>query len=478
MANATNGGGLVGSGMGEGGRSITGWRQTFSSLSGNRDFNLLFAGNVLFFFGMNTMIILRGWLVIDKWDNAALLGYLMATVALPMLLLAPIGGVITDRVDKRKLILLAQSFLVITNAIVAVLIITDTIEFWHLMIVSPITSASFALNMPARQALVAMLVPREKLLNATALSTAAMNASRIVGPLIGGFLIVAVGIGPAYVVSTSFYAIAAVVMAALPSMPPKRETKFSFFEDFVEGFSYIKRTPVLVGLLLFATIPMMLAMPYQILLPVFADRVWDVGEVGFAVLQGVSGVGGLIGALFVANLDSYPKKGKLLLYGAIGFGVSLILFALSPWFILALVFIGAIGVGSMMVMTVNNTAIQLIIPDEVRGRVMSVMMMSFGLMPLGAVPASVAAERFGAAPVVAISAVLFIAAVLAIFAFLPAFRHLDRDLEADRDRGYGRRMPGAEPRKGVPSSAVYGSSPSGPDPESRPATVTHLQGDT
>ena len=411
---------------------VTGWRRTFGSLHGNRDFSVLFAGNIMFFFGMNTMIILRSWLVIKEWDNVALLGYLMATVALPMLLLAPIGGVIADRVDRRKLVLVAQSFLVVTNSVVAVLIITDTIEYWHLLIVSPLTAASFALNMPARQAMVAMLVPREKLLNAMALSTAAMNGSRILGPPLAGLFIVTMGIGPAYVISTIFYAVAAIMMAALPALKTEREGDFTFFEDFVEGISYMRRTPLVLGLLLFSTVPMVFAMPYQVLLPVFADRVWDVGSVGFGVIQGVGGVGGLLGALYVANLDNYPKKGKVLLIGALGFGGALILFALSPWFYVALIFMAIVGFASMVVMTVNNTAIQLIIPDQVRGRVASVMMMSFGLMPLGAVPASVVAESMGAPIVVAFGGVMFIISVVLIFAFLPAFRTIDRDLEESR----------------------------------------------
>ncbi|MDP3768950.1 MAG: MFS transporter, partial [Dehalococcoidia bacterium] len=140
-----------------------GWRQTFSSLSGNRDFAFLYVGNIAFFFGMSIMITLRGWLVIVRWDNASYLGYIMATVALPMIVLSPIGGVIADRVDKRKLIIAAQASLVVTQGAVAALLMADALEFWHLLVLSPLSGTAFALNMPVRQALVAMLVPRERL---------------------------------------------------------------------------------------------------------------------------------------------------------------------------------------------------------------------------------------------------------------------------------------------------------------------------
>ncbi len=417
-----------------GGFSLSNWRQTFSSLSGNRNFKFLFAGNIGFFFGMNMMIILSGVLVIEEWDDAAKLGELMAWVALPMLILAPIAGVVTDRVDKRKLVLIAQSMLVVTNSIVAALIITGAIEFWHLRVVYLVSSAAFAFNMPARGALVALLVPRAQLMNAVALSTAAMNASRIVAPALAGLLVAPLGIGGAYVLATIFYATAVAAAFFLPAMPPKREREFTFFEDFVGGFTYIKRSPVLLGLILFATVPMIFAMPYMTLLPVFAERVWHVGPTGFGVLQAAGGVGGLAGAFLVANLGAYPKKTRLLLGGALAFGGFLVMFALTPWFYLALVFIALLGFASIVIGTVNNTSIQLVIPHEVRGRVMSVMMMTFGLMPLGSVPAGIMAERVGAPPVVAVSAGLFVVSALLVFLLIPAFRSLDREIAEGQKR--------------------------------------------
>ena len=450
---------------GGGALPLTGWRQTFGSLSGNRDFAYLFTGNVGFFFGMNMMIILRGWLVIDRWDDTAKLGELMAWVGIPMLLLAPFGGVLSDRVDKRNLLIVAQASLVITNSVVAALILTDSIEFWHLRAVSVLSAASFAFNMPTRQALVALLVPRERLMNAMALSTAAMNASRIVAPSIAGLLVAPIGIGGAYIISTVFYAFAVVVTFALPPMRVERSREFTFFEDFVGGFAYIKRSPVLLGLLLFATVPMIFAMPYMVLLPAFADRVWHVGPSGFGIMQAASGVGGLAGAFFVANLDAFPKKTRLLLGGALGFGGFLLLFSLSPWFILALFLLGAVGFASMLFMTVNNTAIQLIIPDEVRGRVMSVMMMTFGLMPLGAVPAGIIAESVGVRPVVAVSAALSVATMLLLFFVIPAFRTLDQRLEEGQARQEAEQRAMAEE-----AAAESGSAPEtlAPEPASAP----------
>lgn len=423
----------------EGALPLTGWGRTFSSLSGNRDFTFLFAGNIGFFFGMQMMMILSGWLVIDRWDNAAYLGYVMATAAIPMLVLAPIGGVVSDRVDKRKLILATQCVLVVTSSLVSVLILTGAIEFWHLLVITPVSGAAFSFNIPGRQALVAILVPRDRLMNAISLSTAAMNASRIVAPPMAGLLVVPIGIGGAYIVATACYASAAAATVFLPPSRPRRLREFTFLEDFAGGFQYIRSSALLMGLLLFATVPMIFAMPYQTLLPVFADDVWNVGSAGFGVMQASAGVGGLIGAFVVANLDDYRRKGTLMVGTALAFGALLFLFALSPWFGLALGLMAVLGFVSMTFMTVNNAAIQMVIPDEVRGRVMSVMMMTFGLMPLGAVPAGIAAQSVGAPPVVAVGAVLFVISTLGIFAANPSLRTVDRSMEEGRQRETARR---------------------------------------
>jgi MFS family permease len=454
--NGSNGAGPSGDASQEAAPAPTGWRHTFSSLQGNRDFKNLFIGNIGFFFGMNMMIILRGWLVQDKWDNAAYLGFIMAAVAIPMLLVSPIAGVVTDRVDRRKLLLVAQSFLVVVNGFVAVLIITDVIQFWHLLIVSFVTGAAFAFNMPARQALVATLVPRERLMNAMALSTAMMNVSRIIGPLVGALLIVPIGIGGAYVIATGFYAFAVAATVLLPSMVPQREKEFTFFEDFVGGFAYIKSNSTLVALMLFATVPMIFAMPYMILLPVFADRVWDVGEIGFSMMQAAGGIGGLIGAMLIANMGAYPKKTRLLVGGGLAFAGFLILFALSPTFYIGLSMIACVGFGSMIFMTVNNTSIQLVIPDEMRGRVMSVMMMTFGLMPLGAVPAGIAAENIGVRPVVVIGGALCIAAMLTLYFSLSAFRRMDESLAVGEAEQAKRTAAGPPGRGRMPAGVSAG----------------------
>jgi MFS family permease len=410
----------------------SGWRATFASLS-IPQYALYFSGMVAFFFGMNMMIVLRGYLVYDITNSELALAMIMLSVALPMLVMAPIGGVIADRVDKRALMIWAQIAVTVLNLVNTVLIIAGVIEFWHLLVLSTLSGMAFSFNMPARQAAVPTLVPRELLMNGMSLATSAMNATRILAPAVGGLLIAPIGVGGGFAVLTGMYALAVVFSFGLPKMPAeKRDAKVTFFSDFRGGFSFIRGNRLVLGLLLLGTVPMIFSMPYQTLLPVFAEDVWHVGSTGLGVLQAMSGVGGLIGGLLVANMDRYPFKGRVMLGSAMATGVFLAAFALSPMFGVALPMLVLVGLTSMVFMTVNNTVITSVIPDNVRGRVMSVMMMSFGLMPFGAVPASIAAAYIGTPAVVAIGGGLLIISVAAAYLIFPQFRTLDGAISIQR----------------------------------------------
>jgi MFS family permease len=429
----------------------SGWRATFASLS-VPEYSLYFAGMVAFFSGMNMMIVLRGFLVYDITGSKIALSMIMLSVALPMLVMAPIGGVISDRVDRRSLMIWAQAAVFALNLLNTVLIIAGVIEFWHLMILSTLSGIAFSFNMPARQAAIPNLVPRDLLINAMSLGSSAMNATRILAPAVGGLLIEPIGVGGGFAVLTALYGLAVVFSFGLPKMPSTaRDAKVTFFGDFAGGFSYIRGNALVLGLLLVSTVPVIFMMPYQTLLPVFAEDVWDVGANGLGILQAMSGVGGLAGGLIVANMDKHPQKGRVMFFAAIATGVFLISFALSPSFAIALPMLAGVGLASMIFMTVNNGVITSVIPDHVRGRVMSVMMMSFGLMPLGAVPASIAAEYIGTPTVVAIGGVLMMISVVAFYGLYPQFRTLDaviREESAGRDAEHRERLGTRAPAAG------------------------------
>jgi MFS family permease len=405
-----------------------GWRQTFASFQ-VPSFAWYFGATMSMFFATQMMVVLRGWLVLDLTDRESSLGVIMATVALPWLVLSPLGGIVADRVDKRTLLIWTQSFITLINLANTVLIITGLVQFWHLVVLSTLSGSAFGFNMPGRQAIVPELVGKERLMNAISLTTGGMNASRIMGPALAGILVAPIGIGGGFALLTSFYAFSVFSMWRVPSTGAvARTTEFTFTRDLAEGFQYVTRTALVLGLLLFATVPVVFAMPYQTLMPAFADKVWDVGALGLGILQAAAGVGGLIGALLMANMEAYPRKGLLMFMGALGFGVFLVAFALSPSFYAALPLLCALSLAAMVYTTVNNTVLQTVVPDEVRGRVMSVMMMSWGLMPLGAVPAAFLAEAYGTPLAVAGGAVLLILFASGIYLATPTFRHVDHSV--------------------------------------------------
>lgn len=394
----------------------------------NRQFRWLYISNTAFFFAMNGQMIVRSYLAFDITNrNAFALGLINLAVAIPMLIVSPFGGVVADRVEKRRLILIGQAVLVLNELAVLVLLLAGALEFWHLFVVVFVMGCTFPFVMPARQAIVVSIVGRRGLGNAMALQMGAMNAARVVAPALAGFLIWIVDVKVTYAAAVAVYGIALAAMSRIDrSPPPDRERPTSVYHDILEGFRYVAGDPPVRVLMLIGILPMVLAMPFQALLVVFAVDVWDVGSRGLGVLQGAAGLGGMAGAFFLAWRAEPERKLRLMMASLLGFGSSLFLFALSPWFALGLLMVLIADVFASIFQTVNNTIIQMVIPDAVRGRVMSLMMMTFGLTPLGTVPISALAQKWGAPFAVGAAALVMLALSLLIYALSRSFRDVDR----------------------------------------------------
>ena len=402
-----------------------GWSTTFTSLR-ERDYAWYFAGNVAFFMGMQMQFVLRGYLAFDLTGRASALGVVAVFIALPMLIAAPFGGVVADRVNKAHLLIATQATAAATAAVMAALVLTGLIAFWHIVVSSLVTGLVLSFNMPARQAMVPQLVPQHKLMNAISLQMGGMNFTRIVAPAVGGVLIAPIGVGGVYVVVASLFVLAMTSELKLPKhgLQARREQASSFREDFLGGFSYIAQRPMLRLLIGASLLLPLFGFPVQQMLPVFAEDVFNAGPAGLGILFAATGVGGLAGAIITANMDARPQKGRLMLGGGVLMGTFLVAFALSSSLPLAIACLVAANVGQMLFMATNNSVIQASVPAEYRGRVMSVMMMSFGLMPLGVIPITLASDQFGPAVTVATSSALLIAAVLALALFAPRLRRL------------------------------------------------------
>ena len=398
----------------------------FASLR-HRQFRWMYASNMAFFFAMNGQFVVRSYLAFKLTDSAFALGIVNLAVALPMLVISPFGGVIADRVEKKRLIMISQALLLLNEVVVLMLLVTNQLEFWHLLVVMFLMGCLFPFVMPARQSIVANIVGRQGLPNAMALGMGGMNAARVVGPVTAGLVIAAFGLRWMYVVAVALYLIALLAISRVDrAYPVEGQEKKSVMGDLMDGLRYVRDDPPVRILLLLSLVPIMLAMPFQALLVVFAEDVWDVGTTGLGVLQAAAGVGGIFGSIYVAWKGHTPRKLRLMMSSLLAFAGTLILFALSPWFLLALPVVLISDVFASIFNTVNNTAIQVLIPDAVRGRVMSLMMMTFGLTPLGTVPISAAAQVWGAPIAVAGASALTIVIALLIYSLSGALRNIDQ----------------------------------------------------
>ena len=391
-----------------------------------RNYRWLWFGMIGFFNSMQMQMVAGGWLVYTMTDSPMALGLVSAGAGVPMLLLSLIGGTVADRVSKRNLLLVTQVLIFIQMAIITILIVTDLLAIWHLVLASVISGIIFSFAMPARTAFIVDLVGQDDLLNAVALNSMAMNICRIASPALAGLLLKWIDIPGVYWVILFSYALGVFTTIMIPpggTMPAKADVPL--LKDMVEGLKFVKSNYIILALMILVFIPIFTAMPFQMLMPVFARTVFQAGETGLGLLMSAVGAGALVGSSIIASLGNFRRKGVLMLATGMVFGVALILFGQSDSLRSGAFFLIFVGGGSSMFMTLTNTLIMSNTPQELIGRVTSIFMMTFGLMPLGVLPAGAIAEAFGAPITVVIGGVLLLVFLLAATATQPRLRRLE-----------------------------------------------------
>ncbi len=390
--------------------------RTFQAL-GNPHFRTLWFGMLASYMAMNMNILARGYLAYDLSGSATALGWVTMVRGLPQLFLSPMGGVIADRVDKRKLLLVTQVAMSSLAAINVALLVMGIIQIWHLAALSLAEGFVFAFNMPSRQAIVPELVSDDELMNAVALNNSGMNLTRILGPALAGALI---GFG-ARGLEITFSLVALCYIGFIFSLwrvPRERRVshaaKGPFLEQLMGGIRYIVGYPPLLALIGLAFVPILFGMPYQTLLPVFTKGVLNVGASGLGLLSAASGLGALVGSLAVATMASFRRKDLLQVGFGVLFGLSLVGFALTPVFSFALAWIFVVGLTGNAYMSLNSTMIMSVTERSYHGRVMSVYMMTWSLMPLSTLPLGKVVDAVGVQPTTAVAGVIvsvFVAAI-------------------------------------------------------------------
>ncbi len=405
------------------------WSTSFAALE-IRDYRWLWTGNVGFFFAMQGQaMIVRPWIVYQMTGSELALGAISFAAALPMIFFPPLGGVLADRYDRRNLIALFQAIVIVNEIAGALLYATGLLQYWHLLGLTFLNAGVFPFIMPARQAIVANVVGRQRLSNAMALSMTGMNAARVAAPPLAGFLIGAVGVLPTWIFGISLYLLGTLSLLRVRACPPPQGAHgVSVGTRLMEGVRYLNGERMVLALLLFGLVPMFLMMPFQSLLVIFSERVWRAGTEGLGLLNAAAGLGGVAGSMLIAVRGRSGGQLRLMLAGVLGFGSFLLVFSLAPSLRWALPCIFVANLFASIYGVVNNTAIQMVIPDEVRGRVSAFLMLSFSLPMLGTLPLSAIALRFGAPAAVGGAALVAMLAGVIFVALSRELRSVDARL--------------------------------------------------
>jgi MFS family permease len=396
----------------------------------HRNFQLFFSGQLISLVGTWMDNIAEGWLVYRLTHSALLLGVATFAGQVPVFLLAPLGGMIADRWDRRKVVIGTQTASMLIASTLAGLTLAGKITVWEVIVLAACMGSVNAVDIPTRQAFLVEMVGRDDLMNAIALNSSMFNAARVVGPSIAGLLVAWKGEGWCFLANAVSYIAVIAGLVAMRTEPKVREVHVgSPLDHIAEGFRFVRDTAPIKAILLLIALVSLVATPYAVLMPIFAARILHGNAKTLGVLMGATGVGAVIGALLLAARSGIRGLGRWVAMASGGFGVSLIVFAFSHWYFVSVALLVPVGFFVMVQMASSNTLIQSMVPERLRGRVMSIYSMMFmGMMPLGALLAGWLAGRISAPWTVAIGGMGAIIGAIIFGRNLPKIRVEARQL--------------------------------------------------
>ena len=372
------------------------WATTLRALR-HRNFQLFFGGQLISLIGTWMQTVAQAWLVYRMTKSALLLGSVGFASQIPVFLIAPFGGITADRVNRQRLVIATQTAAMILAGILAALCLSGYVHVWHIFVLAALLGVVNAFDIPGRQAFLVDMVGKEDLMNAIALNSSMFNGARVIGPAIAGILVARIGEGWCFAANSISYIAVIVGLSLMHVHCAPRASEHSPIEDIIEGFRWVNQTKVIRALLLLIGVMSLVAMPYTVLMPVFADKILHGGARGLGILMGATGVGAMFGALTLAAKTGIKGLGRWVVISCASLGVSLFCFSFSTSFWLSVALLLPAGYSMMLQMACSNTLIQTMVPDRLRGRVMSVYSMMFmGMAPFGAFFGGALADRIGA----------------------------------------------------------------------------------
>lgn len=396
---------------------------TFASLK-IRDYGLLWWGMVISNIGTWMQMVAQGYLVYQLTHSPFALGLVGFTRAVPVFTFSLFAGVVADRVDRRKLLIVTQTLAGIFAFILAVLTSTGAVTVWMIMVLAFFSSAVAAFDNPTRQALVPDIVGKQYIANAVALQSAAFNGTGVLGPSLAGLALGFVGTAACFYINAVSFLAVIIALFMMSSVPNRTQRKQTMIQNLREGFGYVRGNRVVSALLILIALVGLLGRPYTQLMPAVQRDVLHVGATGLGILMAFSSIGALIGALAIASLSDFKHRGLMLMASIAVFGAALISFSLSRSFPLSLGLLVLVGGGATMSMSMTNMLIQLNVPGEFRGRIMSMYtMIAMGMMPLGSMLLGTIADFIGVPETLLLGGVGCLVALVAINLWVPTARN-------------------------------------------------------
>lgn len=372
------------------------------------DFRNLWLGTLATQSGQWVLQVAIGWLMLDLTDSAFWVGLTGFAGGMPMLLLAIPAGVATDRFDRRSVLRTCQLGLSVLGLALATAVLLDIVTPWQLLLGAACNGSLMTINNTARQTMIPATVPRHEIASAIAYNTAGQSATRLVGPSLAGFSIAAVGGAGAFGLQAVCLALALLLTLQLPSESDNATTQRRRAPGALEGVRAVRQDRLLRDLILLAGIPTFAVFPYMQLLPVYARDILAIGPQGLGLLLASSGCGAVIGALLVGRTPPSRQAGRTLFAATIAYCLLVLGFAYAKSVWLSAPLLVFAGITGSAYLSLNNAILQMHVTDELRGRVVGVSMLTWGLMPLGALPMGFLAERVGAPAAIASGVLLAI----------------------------------------------------------------------
>ena len=372
--------------------------RTFDSFRYRRYLRLWFA--MLFFssgFWLQQIII--GWLTYDVTGSALWTSLALGLEALPVLLVGPLGGLLVDRFNRKKLLAAIYGYQAVLSTIFAIIVLTGNLQVWHIFVYVSFMGVALVISDPARMSLIANIVPKENLVNAFALSSLSFSLPRVTIPTLGGLIIVLAGPGVALALEAGLQLGALLVVVGLQVSKTTRPALrlSNVIADVVDGVRYVARQPVLVGLFALIPLPALLVMPsIQGLMPVYAAEVFMVDARGLGFLMSAAGAGSILGTLFLASKSDFKAKHVVVLATMATMAASTGLFSINAFFAAAYVNLIIINGAMMVYFSISSAIIHSTVSDEYRGRIAALYILPWGMLPLGSLVTGTLAERLGA----------------------------------------------------------------------------------